>query len=115
MAIGADRGLAAAGPIYRGGRRVEELGDHIRRIVEAAPPLTAEQRDRLALLLRGSRADLIGPRLAPSRTGEIDAHEPLPCEAGRGPCCASAGQAALLGVVRRVDSTSSATAGPIDE
>ncbi len=29
------------------------LEDHIKRIVDAAPPLTAAQRDRLALLLRG--------------------------------------------------------------
>jgi hypothetical protein len=27
---------------------------HIRKLVEAAPPLTAEQRDKLALLLRAS-------------------------------------------------------------
>jgi hypothetical protein len=27
--------------------------DYIRQLVEAAPPLTPEQRDRLALLLRG--------------------------------------------------------------
>ncbi len=36
--------------------RVERLADVIRRTVEAAPPLTPEQRDRLALLLRGSAA-----------------------------------------------------------
>ncbi len=36
-------------------RRGEQLKDHIRGVVDAAPPLTAEQRDRLALLLRGSR------------------------------------------------------------
>ena len=35
--------------------RVTRLEDHIRRVVDAAPPLTAEQRDRLALLLRGDR------------------------------------------------------------
>lgn len=29
------------------------LAEHIARIVDAAPPLTAEQRDRLALLLTG--------------------------------------------------------------
>ncbi len=27
--------------------------DYIRKLVESAPPLTPEQRDRLALLLRG--------------------------------------------------------------
>lgn len=31
----------------------ERLGDYISTIVAAAPPLTAEQRDRLTLLLRG--------------------------------------------------------------
>ena len=36
--------------------RVTRLEDHIRRVVDAAPPLTADQRDRLALLLRGDRA-----------------------------------------------------------
>ncbi len=29
------------------------MADVIRRVVDAAPPLTAEQRDRLAVLLRG--------------------------------------------------------------
>lgn len=33
--------------------RAERLAEHIRRTVEVAPPLTPEQRDRLALLLRG--------------------------------------------------------------
>jgi len=34
----------------------ERLADAIRKAVDAAPPLTPEQRDRLALLLRGSAA-----------------------------------------------------------
>ncbi len=34
--------------------RTERLADYISRTVDAAPPLTAEQRDRLAVLLRGS-------------------------------------------------------------
>lgn len=33
--------------------RAERLADYIKRTVDAAPPLTADQRDRLALLLRG--------------------------------------------------------------
>lgn len=33
--------------------RAARLEEHIRRTVDAAPPLTAEQRDRLAVLLRG--------------------------------------------------------------
>lgn len=33
--------------------KANELEEHIRRVVDAAPPLTAEQRDRLATLLRG--------------------------------------------------------------
>ncbi|MEP6761659.1 MAG: hypothetical protein ABJA93_09890 [Sporichthyaceae bacterium] len=33
--------------------RVASLADHIKRTVEAAPALAAEQRDRLATLLRG--------------------------------------------------------------
>jgi hypothetical protein len=40
--------LAAAG-------LAKHLEDHVRRVVDAAPPLTAEQRDKLALLLGGSR------------------------------------------------------------
>lgn len=36
--------------------RAERLAEHIRKTVEAAPPLTPEQRDRLALLLRGGDA-----------------------------------------------------------
>jgi len=32
--------------------KAERLADHIRETVDAAPPLTVEQRDRLALLLR---------------------------------------------------------------
>jgi len=32
--------------------RTERLAEYIKRTVDAAPPLTAEQRDRLALLLR---------------------------------------------------------------
>lgn len=36
--------------------RAERLAMYIRRTVDAAPPLTAEQRDRLAVLLRGEAA-----------------------------------------------------------
>lgn len=32
--------------------RAERLENHIRQVVNEAPPLTAEQRDRLALLLQ---------------------------------------------------------------
>lgn len=32
--------------------RAERLEEHIRRVVDEAPPLTREQRDRLATLLR---------------------------------------------------------------
>lgn len=37
----------------RHGLRVAKLEDHIRKVVAEAPPLTPEQRDRLAGLLRG--------------------------------------------------------------
>lgn len=33
--------------------RTAALAEHIARVVDAAPPLNEEQRDRLALLLRG--------------------------------------------------------------
>jgi len=36
----------------KGNLRAERLAMYIKRAVDAAPPLTAEQRDRLALLLR---------------------------------------------------------------
>ena len=36
--------------------KAERMADYIARIVDDAPPLTAEQRDRLALLLRGGAA-----------------------------------------------------------
>ncbi len=36
--------------------RAERLAEHIRKAVDSAPPLTAEQRDRLAVLLRGGAA-----------------------------------------------------------
>lgn len=34
--------------------KAERLADHIRKIVDAAPPLTADQRSRLATLLGGA-------------------------------------------------------------
>ncbi len=34
----------------------DQYVQHIMRIVESAPPLTAEQRDRLAVLLQGPGA-----------------------------------------------------------
>jgi hypothetical protein len=36
--------------------KAEYLADYIRRTVDAAPELTPEQRDRLALLLKGGDA-----------------------------------------------------------
>lgn len=33
--------------------KAERLEDYIKRTVDSAPPLTPEQRDKLALLLRG--------------------------------------------------------------
>ena len=37
--------------------RAARLEDYIRTTVDAAPPLSADQRDRLALLLRGGGND----------------------------------------------------------
>ncbi len=37
--------------------RTSRLADVIRATVDAAPPLTAEQRDHLALILRGGGPD----------------------------------------------------------
>lgn len=36
--------------------KADRLARHIRRIVDSAPPLSPEQRDRLALLLRAAGA-----------------------------------------------------------
>jgi hypothetical protein len=55
MTIGDDRGLRVLDTSCSDAQQMEQLEDHIRRVVEAAPPLTAEQRERLALLLHGSR------------------------------------------------------------
>lgn len=33
--------------------KAERLGEYIQRVVDAAPPLTQEQREKLARLLRG--------------------------------------------------------------
>ena len=38
------------------GFKADRLALHIARVVDAAPPLSPEQRDRLALLLRGAGA-----------------------------------------------------------
>lgn len=46
--------------------RAAELAEHIERIVDAAPPLTPEQRDRLALLLRGGAPPGSNRQAAPS-------------------------------------------------
>lgn len=35
--------------------KANELEEHIRRVVDAAPPLRPEQRDRIASLLRGGQ------------------------------------------------------------
>lgn len=37
--------------------KAQALEDHIRALVDSAPPLTDEQRERLALLLTGGRRD----------------------------------------------------------
>ena len=54
--IAEDPELLAACRALAEARRVEQLEDHIRQVVDAAPPLPAEQRHKLALLLRGSRS-----------------------------------------------------------
>lgn len=37
--------------------RAERLADHVAKVVAVAPPLTAEQCDRIAVLLRGGARD----------------------------------------------------------
>jgi hypothetical protein len=41
----------------RGGKSRTSIDYYVRKLVEVAPPLTAEQRDKLAALLRGPSAD----------------------------------------------------------
>lgn len=36
--------------------RAEVLAEHVRKVVDGFPPLTAEQRDKIAALLRASTA-----------------------------------------------------------
>ncbi len=39
--------------------KAERLEEHITKLVAAAPPLSAAQRDRLAALLRGGGSDAV--------------------------------------------------------
>jgi len=41
--------------------RSARLADYIARTIAGAPPLSTEQRDRLALLLRGTAEDVSAP------------------------------------------------------
>ena len=36
--------------------KAERLEDYVRKVVDSAPPLSPEQRDRIAVLLRGDAA-----------------------------------------------------------
>ena len=51
--------------------KAERLEDYIRRTVDAAPPLTPEQRGRLAVLLRGEPPG----RRQPSASGDSTSAE----------------------------------------
>ena len=44
-------------PALRAELAAEGLAEHIKRVVDAAPPLTPAQRERLALLLRPGAAN----------------------------------------------------------
>jgi hypothetical protein len=48
-----DPTISAAVVELRTEYRTEALAEHIKRVVDSAPALTASQRDRLAVLLRG--------------------------------------------------------------
>jgi len=53
------RHYGSAAPVTLDARRdlrAARAEDYIKHLVDAAPPLTAEQRDKLAVLLRGSAA-----------------------------------------------------------
>lgn len=52
MTVSSPALVGTGDPAVTGARRAVELAEHVRRIVAAAPPLTAEQRDRIAALLR---------------------------------------------------------------
>jgi hypothetical protein len=49
-----DPGVLTAYRALAEARRTDLVRDYVHRVVDAAPPLTAEQRDKLAMLLRGS-------------------------------------------------------------
>lgn len=55
--------------------RVAKLADYIKRTVAEAPPLTSEQRDRLAALLRPARSSSAAP--PGRRTGPQGTADPL--------------------------------------
>ncbi len=56
VAAQARKGRASAEDVAKARREyaAQALADHIARVVSEAPPLTNEQRERLALLLRGA-------------------------------------------------------------
>lgn len=51
-----DLAAQAAVDDLRSAYKASALADHIKRVVETAPPLTDAQRDQLAVLLRGGAA-----------------------------------------------------------
>lgn len=50
----ADQAAAAHAEALRSEYRTAKITDYIQRVVDSAPPLTTEQRDKLAVLLRGA-------------------------------------------------------------
>jgi hypothetical protein len=58
-----------------------KIEEYVERVVAQAPPLTPEERDRIALALRGGEsADVpnkVGPHRKPVRATDFDAAKPL--------------------------------------
>ncbi len=67
-ATAVDAGLPTVCRALAEAPRIEHVEDHIRRVVDAAPPLTAEQRDKLTLLLRGATSNSPTPPPASTAT-----------------------------------------------
>jgi hypothetical protein len=69
-------GVPKDDPRYAEHRRALDaalLADHIRKVVDRAPPLTAEQRTKLAELLKPVRKKLAEQKLAQHNNGGRDA------------------------------------------
>ncbi len=48
------------------------LSDYVEKVLAAAPPLTGDQRSKLAELMRAARHEIVANRTAQARLAELD-------------------------------------------